>query len=82
MTSSPLVDLRNQRFMLNEVLDLPALLRLPAFAEHGEDAVAAVLDAAHTLAVEVFLPQAAEARTTMRAALEAQRRAGALSSSH
>jgi len=61
MTPSPLVDLRNQHFMLNEVLDLPALLRLPAFAGQDEDAVAAVLDAAHALAAEVFLPQAAEA---------------------
>ena len=61
MSPSPLVDLRNQHFMLNQVLDLPALLRLPTFAEHSEDSVAAVLEAAHTLAAEVFLPQAAEA---------------------
>ncbi len=61
MLASPLVDLRSQHFLLNEVIDLPGLLQLPAFAEHAEDSVAAVLDAAHTLACEVFLPQATEA---------------------
>jgi alkylation response protein AidB-like acyl-CoA dehydrogenase len=61
MTPSPLVDLRNQTFLLNDVLDLPGLLGLPAFAGHEPTAVEAVLDAAHTLACEVFLPQAAEA---------------------
>lgn len=61
MHASPLVDLRNQHFLLNEVLDLPGLLRLPVFAEHSEESVVAVLEAAHALATEVFLPQAAEA---------------------
>jgi alkylation response protein AidB-like acyl-CoA dehydrogenase len=61
MTSSPLVDPRNQAFLLNEVIDLPELLRLPAFLEHEPSSMEAVLEAAHQLATEVFLPQAAEA---------------------
>ena len=60
-SASPLVDLRSQRFLLDEVLDLPALLALPAFAAHERADVDAVLEAAHALAAEVFLPQAAEA---------------------
>lgn len=58
---SPLVDLRSQRFLLDEVIGLPALLALPAFAGHERADVDAVLEAAHTLAAEVFLPQAAQA---------------------
>jgi len=61
MPASPLVDLRNQRFMLEDVLGLDRLLGLPAFAAHDAESVEAVMAAAHQLAVEVFLPQAAEA---------------------
>jgi alkylation response protein AidB-like acyl-CoA dehydrogenase len=61
MSASPLVDLRNQRFMLTEVLDLPGLCALPAFAAHDPAALDAVLEAARQLAEQVFLPQAAQA---------------------
>jgi alkylation response protein AidB-like acyl-CoA dehydrogenase len=61
MSASPLVDLRSQRFLLDEVIDLPGLLALPDFAGRDREAVEAVLEAAHDLAARVFLPQAAEA---------------------
>ncbi|MDP3293588.1 MAG: acyl-CoA dehydrogenase [Nevskia sp.] len=58
---SPLINRRDLDFMLYELLDVEALCRRPRYAMHGRDSFEAVIDAAHRLAVEQFLPHAAKA---------------------
>ena len=54
MTS--LVDRRHLTFVLDEVLDAPALLDLPRFSHVDRDAAVAMLDAAERLARDHFAP--------------------------
>ena len=58
---SPLINLRDLDFLLHEWLDVEALCRRPRYAMHDRASFAAVIDAAHRLAVEQFLPHAAKA---------------------
>ena len=51
--------LRELTFQLHEVHGLGDVLRLPRYAMHDRETCDAILDAAHTLAVEEFLPHAA-----------------------
>jgi alkylation response protein AidB-like acyl-CoA dehydrogenase len=50
--------LREITFQLREVHGLDAVLRYPRYAMHDTDTCEAILDAAHTLATEQFLPHA------------------------
>jgi butyryl-CoA dehydrogenase len=56
LPANPLVDDRDVELFLDEVLDLPALLRLPYFAEHDRDTCQLLLESARGLAREVLLP--------------------------
>ena len=51
-----LIDRRHLMFVLDEVLDAPALLALPRFAHVDRDAASATLDAAERLAHDRFAP--------------------------
>ncbi len=51
-----LVDRRHIDFLLDEVLDLDAVLALPAFAAHDRAGVAQILDTAEALAEAEFRP--------------------------
>ena len=51
---NPLLSDRNVDFLLNEVLDLPALLALPAFADHTPETCAMYIQTARKLAREVL----------------------------
>ena len=53
---NPLLSDRNVDFLLNEVLDLPALLALPAFADHTPETCAMYIQTARKLAREVLWP--------------------------
>ena len=56
MTTNPLVDDRDVDFLLDEVLDLSRLTRLPYFAEHDRETFALVIGGARRLAREVLFP--------------------------
>lgn len=56
MTKSPIMDRRNLDFLLYEVLGADQLTALPAFADHHRETFDAVIDLAHSLALEKFLP--------------------------
>jgi len=58
---SPLINPRDLDFLLHEWLDVEALCRRPRYAMHDRASFAAVIEAAHRLAVEQFLPHAAKA---------------------
>lgn len=51
-----LIDRRHLSFILDEVLDAPAVLTLPRFAHIDRDSAAATLDAAERLATDRFAP--------------------------
>ena len=53
---NPLLRDRDVEFLMNDVLDVPSLLRLPYFAEHDGDTVALFLGAARRLARESLFP--------------------------
>ncbi|MEZ5854555.1 MAG: acyl-CoA dehydrogenase family protein [Hyphomicrobiaceae bacterium] len=53
---SDLIDRRHLSFVLDEVLDAPALLALDGFAGHDREGVSAILDTAERMAREFFLP--------------------------
>ncbi|TJY63117.1 acyl-CoA dehydrogenase [Sinimarinibacterium sp. CAU 1509] len=55
-----LINRRDLDFLLHEVLDVAALCAYPRFAHHDRETFDAVIEAAHTLAVEQFLPHAAK----------------------
>lgn len=57
---SALINRRDLDFLLYEVLDVAALCRRPRFAQHDRDTFESVIEAAHTLAEEKFLPFAAK----------------------
>jgi len=54
--SNPLVDDRDVELILDEVLDLDRLLRLPYFADHDRDTCQLLLESARDLARDVLLP--------------------------
>jgi butyryl-CoA dehydrogenase len=54
--ANPLIDDRDVEFQLYEVLDAPALTRLPYFADHGRDTFDLVLGATRRFAREVLFP--------------------------
>jgi alkylation response protein AidB-like acyl-CoA dehydrogenase len=54
--TNPLVDDRDVDFLLDEVLDVSRLLRLPYFAEHDRETFALVIGEARRLAREVLFP--------------------------
>ena len=56
MSKSPIMDRRNLDFLLYEVLGAEKLTDWDAFAEHNRDTFNAVVDLAHDLALEQFLP--------------------------
>ena len=56
MSSSPILDRRNLDFLLYDVLQVDELLRYPRFAEHSRETFDAVIDSAHRVALETFLP--------------------------
>jgi alkylation response protein AidB-like acyl-CoA dehydrogenase len=55
-TPNPLVDDRDVDFLLDEVLDLSRLTRLPYFAEHDRETFAMVIGGARRIAREVLFP--------------------------
>jgi butyryl-CoA dehydrogenase len=57
---SKLVNRRDLDFLLYELLDVEQLCTAPRFAEHDRASFDAVIDAAHTLAEELFEPHAAK----------------------
>ena len=54
--ANPLLSDRNVDFLLNEVMDLPALLALPAFSDHTPETCAMYVRSARKLAREVLYP--------------------------
>lgn len=56
MAQSPLIDRRHLDFLLYEVLDVGALCAYPRYAMHERGTFEAVIELAHRLAVERFLP--------------------------
>ena len=54
--ATALLDRRDLDFLLHDWLGIDAVLRLPRYAEHGPDTVAAVLDLSARLAADAFLP--------------------------
>lgn len=56
MPDSPLIDRKNLHFLLHEVFPLEKLLAYPRFAEQESATFDAVIEAAHALALEKFLP--------------------------
>ncbi len=57
---SALINRRDLDFLLFEVLDAAALCQRPRYAQHDRDTFDSVIEAAHTLAEEKFLPFAAK----------------------
>ncbi|PTU30743.1 acyl-CoA dehydrogenase [Stenotrophobium rhamnosiphilum] len=57
---SALINRRDLDFMLYEMLDVPALCQTPRYAQHDRDTFESVIEAAHALAEEKFLPFAAK----------------------
>ena len=57
---SALINRRDLDFLLYELLDVPALCQRPRYAQHDRDTFESVIEAAHTLAEEKFLPFAAK----------------------
>jgi alkylation response protein AidB-like acyl-CoA dehydrogenase len=55
-SGNPLVDDRDVELILDEVLDLGSLLRLPYFADHDRDTCQMLLESARDLARDVLLP--------------------------
>jgi butyryl-CoA dehydrogenase len=60
LTVSALINRRDLDFLLYEFLNVPALCRHARFAQHDRATFESVIDAAHTLAEEKFLPFAAK----------------------
>ena len=58
---SPLINRRDLDFLLYELLDATALCGRPRFAMHDRETFDQVIEAAHRLAVDEFLPHAAKA---------------------
>lgn len=56
MSDSPLIDRRHLDFLLDEVFDVGALCRYPRYAGHSRETFAAVIEAAHALALAKYLP--------------------------
>jgi hypothetical protein len=56
MSNSPLIDRRHLDFMLYELLGVESLCQQQRFAEHGRETFDAVIDLAHRVALEKFLP--------------------------
>ena len=56
MRANPLFDDRDIAALLDDVFDLPALTRLPHFADHDRDTFAAAIDAARRVAREALYP--------------------------
>jgi alkylation response protein AidB-like acyl-CoA dehydrogenase len=56
MSRSPILDRRALDFLLYEVIRVEELLRYPRFAEHSRETFDAVIDLAHQVALETFLP--------------------------
>jgi len=56
MSRSPILDRRALDFLLYEVIRAEELLRYPRFAEHSRETYGAVIDLAHQVALETFLP--------------------------
>lgn len=56
MASNPLISDRNVDFLLHEVLDLDALLKLDAFVDHDKETCALYLDACRKVAKEQLYP--------------------------
>jgi alkylation response protein AidB-like acyl-CoA dehydrogenase len=54
--SDTLVNMRDVRFVLYELLDVEQLIRLEPFADHSRDTFDIALDAAYKLSKEVFWP--------------------------
>ncbi|MBN1655280.1 MAG: acyl-CoA dehydrogenase [Deltaproteobacteria bacterium] len=64
MALNPLVDTRDNRFVLFELLQVDRLNKYQAFAEFDRDTYASILGLAEKIAVEVFQPANAEADKT------------------
>ncbi|WP_035205006.1 acyl-CoA dehydrogenase [Isoalcanivorax pacificus] len=56
MSDSPIMHRRHLQFLLYDVLQADDLAHWPRFSEHSRDTFNAVLDLAHDLAVDTFLP--------------------------
>lgn len=56
MATNPLVSDRDVQFLLEEVLDLGRLLRLPAFTDHNQETIELYLGSCRRLAREVLFP--------------------------
>ncbi|KAF0810303.1 acyl-CoA dehydrogenase [Alcanivorax sp. S71-1-4] len=56
MSDSPIMHRRHLDFLLYDVLNADALTRWPRFGDHSRDTFNAVLDLAHDLALDTFLP--------------------------
>ena len=56
MRANPLLDDRDIAALLDDVFDMPALTRLPYFADHDRDTFAAAIDAARRVAREALYP--------------------------
>ncbi len=56
MSKSPILDRRSLDFLLYDVVRIEDLLRYPRFSEHSRETFAAVIDVAHQVALETFLP--------------------------
>src|SRR5690606_21692135 len=56
MPDSPIMHRRHLEFLLYDVLQADELTRWPRFTEHSRDTFNAVLDLAHDLARDTFLP--------------------------
>jgi len=54
--TNPLIDDRDVELLLDEVLDVPRLFRLPYFADHDRETVAMFIGAARDLARDVLFP--------------------------
>ena len=54
--ANPLLSDRNVDFLLNEVMDLPALLALPGFSDHTPETCSMYVQSARKLAREVLYP--------------------------
>ena len=59
-TVSALINRRDLDFLLYEVLDAASLCQRPRYSQHDRETFESVIDAAHTLAEEKFLPFAAK----------------------
>ena len=51
----PLIDRRHLAFVLDEVLDVSSVFRLPAFSAHDRESAGQILDTAEKLALAEFL---------------------------